>query len=837
MSATRNLRQVCADGLGVEPQAPFFTWLWRLFVLPPGQARALPAPLRWLAAFGLGLLVRGLEVRDPQRPRDWLRALLLRPQSDRPGPSPISLLALHVWRWLPAPLRARTLEWRRRIAGFDAVPHLIQAEGASHQLLDHPYTGYALIAAGAGMLLLAATTPFALGQQMTIFLSMWVVSIYVRRLPGNAPTLMLVMFSLLASARYIWWRLTQTLELQGLASNILGMGLVAAETYTWLIMLLGYVQNAWPLQRRPQPLPADVRLWPTVDVYVPTYNEPLAVVKPTLLAALSIDWPHDKLNVYLLDDGRRDSFRRYAEECGAHYVVRSGNAHAKAGNLNHALGVSKGEFIAIFDCDHVPVRSFLQTTMGWFLKDPLCAMVQTPHHFFSPDPFEKNLGTFRRVPNEGSLFYGLVQDGNDLWNSAFFCGSCAILRRAPLQQIGGIAVETVTEDAHTALKLHRRGYTTSYLGLTQAAGLATESLSGHVGQRIRWARGMAQIFRLDNPFLGKGLSLFQRLCYGNAMLHFFYGLPRLVFLSAPLAYLFFELHIINAAAPVLAAYVLPHLVQANLANSRMQGRFRHSFWAEAYETVLSWYIALPTTLAMINPRAGSFNVTAKGGLTQRSYFDWTISTPYVVLIGVNLIGALLAIPRLLYWNTYESGTVALNLAWTLFNLVMLGTAVGVAAESRQIRNSHRVPLRLPASLYLPDGRVIRCETEDYSTGGIGVRLPAPLTLPQGPLLHVAISRGESEFVFPCRVVAAIHTRIGLRLETLSDEQEKQLIGCTFGRADAWLDWSAGTPQDRPITSIGEVLLFGARGYVQLARGIADAITARWLRRRGDAVAH
>lgn len=90
----------------------------------------------------------------------------------------------------------------------------------------------------------------------------------------------------------------------------------------------------------------------------------------------------------------------------------------------------------------------------------------------------------------------------------FFCGSCAIIRRGPLEEIGGIAIETVTEDAHTALKLNRRGYSTAYLNITQAAGLATESLSAHIGQRIRWARGMAQIFRLDNPFLGKGLSFF-----------------------------------------------------------------------------------------------------------------------------------------------------------------------------------------------------------------------------------------------------------------------------------------------------------------------------------------
>lgn len=105
-------------------------------------------------------------------------------------------------------------------------------------------------------------------------------------------------------------------------------------------------------------------------------------------------------------------------------------------------------------------------------------------------------------------------------------------------EVGGIATETVTEDAHTALKLNRRGFNTAYLAIPQAAGLATESLSRHISQRIRWARGMVQIFRTDNPLFGKGLNLGQRICYLNAMMHFFYSLPRLVFLTAPLAYLF-----------------------------------------------------------------------------------------------------------------------------------------------------------------------------------------------------------------------------------------------------------------------------------------------------------
>lgn len=171
-------------------------------------------------------------------------------------------------------------------------------------------------------------------------------------------------------------------------------------------------------------------------------------------------------------------------------------------------------------------------------------MMQTPHHFFSPDPFERNLGRFRRTPNEGTLFYGLLQDGNDMWDATFFCGSCAVLRRTALDEVGGIAVETVTEDAHTSLRLHRRGWTSAYIRIPQAAGLATESLSAHIGQRIRWARGMVQIFRLDNPLFGKGLKLAQRICYANAMLHFLSGIPRLIFLTAPLAFLLMHAYII-----------------------------------------------------------------------------------------------------------------------------------------------------------------------------------------------------------------------------------------------------------------------------------------------------
>src|SRR6202021_199257 len=105
--------------------------------------------------------------------------------------------------------------------------------------------------------------------------------------------------------------------------------------------------------------------------------------------------------------------------------------------------------------------------------------------------------------------------------------------------VGGIATETVTEDAHTSLRLQMKGWNTAYINIPQAAGLATERLSGHVRQRVRWARGMVQILRIENPLLARGLKPAQRLCYFNAMAHFLCALPRLIFLTAPLAYLIF----------------------------------------------------------------------------------------------------------------------------------------------------------------------------------------------------------------------------------------------------------------------------------------------------------
>ncbi len=675
------------------------------------------------------------------------------------------------------------------------------------------------------------TAPLTLGWQAATGGLMVAVALVLKRPKDAVWVLAMMALSLLASTRYLYWRLTQTLPLGqqfGVLDLFLSTGLVVAELYAYIILFLGFIQTAWPLNRKPAPLPDDPSVWPSVDIFIPSYNEPLSVVRPTVLAALALDWPADKFKVYVLDDGRREEFRLFCEEVGATHKIRPDNKHAKAGNINTALKTTDGDFIAIFDCDHIPTRSFLQLAMGTMVADPKMALVQTPHHFFSPDPFERNLRTFRQVPNEGELFYGLIQDGNDLWDATFFCGSCAVLRRPALIEIGGIAVETVTEDAHTSLRMHSRGWRSAYINIPQAAGLATESLSAHVGQRIRWARGMAQIFRVDNPFLMKGLRWGQRICYANAMLHFFYGLPRFIFLTSPLAYLLLNAQIIKAQGLMVLAFAAPHVVLATITNSRIQGAFRHSFWSEIYETVLATFILGPTLLAVINPKLGKFNVTAKGGIVDADYFDKDIAKPYYLLYLLNLAGLIIGIVRLVAGEAH-SDTLLLNLGWTLYNLIILGGALAVAGEKRQLRSAVRVRTRIAAAVRLQgSAETFETSTADLSSSGAQLLIPDGFNTEAGSVVEVLLVPERSDIWIAADVRRASHGLLAVQFQALDVDQEQSLIYALFGRADAWIRWRENRAQDRPLHALAHVSRLGLVGTYEFGRWFGRTVVAKVL---------
>ncbi|MBB2205538.1 UDP-forming cellulose synthase catalytic subunit [Gluconacetobacter takamatsuzukensis] len=695
----------------------------------------------------------------------------------------------------------------------------------------HAILGFFVFLGGAATIM-AGMALLSDDAQMIVTIVGIVLFFVVNRYPGGEATLFLQVMSLVVSFRYLAWRLTETLEFNTLLQTVLGTALCAAELYALMMLLLSYFQTIRPLERKPVPMPPDPTRWPEIDVYVPTYNEDLQIVRATVLACATMDWPADKLNVYILDDGHRPEFLEFARQAGVGYISRPDNTHAKAGNLNYAMEQTHGEYIAIFDCDHIPVRAFLQVTIGWFLVDPALGMMQTPHHFYSPDPFQRNLSRGHNVPPEGNMFYGLLQDGNDFWNAAFFCGSCAVLRRTALRQVGGIATETVTEDCHTALKLQRKGWSTAFLRMPLAAGLATERLILHIGQRMRWARGMLQILRMDNPLLGPGLTVAQRLCYFSSMAGFLFAIPRLIFLAAPLAYLLFSQTLIAASPEALFAYAMPHFFHSIATSARVNKNWRYSFWSEIYETVLALFLVRVTLVTMLFPRRGKFNVTEKGGILDRSYMDWRALYPTLVFGGFLLSGLLWGAVRLAFGHNDAIVLKALwmNEVWISVSLIIVLAAITVGRETRQLRYGARIHTALPLTVRGADGRITRGTTSDISRGGCRTYLNlADLGgITAGSPIHVLLE--DHEAPIPARVLSVQNGVTNIEWKPANIRDEARIIRFVFGRADAWTNWG-DYPPDRPLRSLWMVIssiraLFSRGDRPASTRHNPSAIAAR-----------
>ena len=250
---------------------------------------------------------------------------------------------------------------------------------------------------------------------------------------------------------------------------------------------------------------------PTVDVYIPTYNEPIEVLEKTITGALFLDYPN--LRVWVLDDGRRSWLKDFCEAKGAGYITRPDNAHAKAGNINHALAQTDAEFVAIFDADFIPQRNFLLRTMGFF-EDPVVGIVQVPHAFYNHDPMQANLALRKTLPDDQRFFFEAIMPSRDGWDAAFCCGSNSVTRRAALRAVGDVLPTTsITEDMLLSLAMLKQGYVTRYLCERLAFGLAPESLKAFFVQRQRWARGAMQIMYLPEGPLGRNIRLMHRLLF------------------------------------------------------------------------------------------------------------------------------------------------------------------------------------------------------------------------------------------------------------------------------------------------------------------------------------
>jgi len=562
--------------------------------------------------------------------------------------------------------------------------------------------------------------PINLATQLSLGISVLILVAILKHFKVGGPWRLVVVG--LCSAvvlRYVYWRTTQTIPpVSQLQNFIPGILLYMAELYSVMMLALSVFVVSLPRISPDRVEVAEGDLL-SVDVFIPSYNEDANLLANTIAAAVNMDYPKDKLTIWLLDDGgtdqkcgspdllgsrrateRRATLRALCADFGINYLTRARNEHAKAGNLNNGLAHSKGELIAVFDADHAPARNFLTQTVGYFVKNRKLFLVQTPHFFINPDPVERNLRTFNQMPSENEMFYGMIQRGLDKWNAAFFCGSAALLSREALSTTNGFSGVSITEDCETAVNLHAQGWESVYIDRPLIAGLQPATFASFIGQRSRWAQGMMQILRYRFPPFLPGLKLPQRLCYMSSTLFWLFPFARMTFLVAPLFYLFFDLQIFVASGGEFLAYTSIYLLINLLLQNYLYGNYRWPWISELYEYVQSVHLFPAIISVLLNPKKPTFNVTAKDESITVSRLS-EISRPFFIIFIVLVIALFYAAYRV-YTEPYKADVLIVVGGWTLLNLIMAGCALGVVSERGEWSSTVRVKVTRRSSVLIND---------------------------------------------------------------------------------------------------------------------------------------
>ncbi|MBM0126469.1 glycosyltransferase [Pimelobacter simplex] len=541
---------------------------------------------------------------------------------------------------------------------------------------------------------------------------------------------------------YLTWRIADTLPPSGWNRTAAWI-LVGFEAIP-LVGLFVRLVTLWNLDSRVPPPATTPR---RVAVMIPTYNEPVEVIAPTIAAACQLEPAHE---TWVLDDGDRDWVAELCRTYGARYVRRPVHDHAKAGNMNHALdlmareaeaGAPEIDVIAVLDCDHVPLPHFLTATLGWF-EDPEVALVQGPQEFYNAGAFDDDGVT----GEQGLFFHVLMAARNHDGAGPFWCGSTSLLRTRALQEVGGVATDTIVEDMHTTLQLIKQGWKTVYHHQTLAVGLAPATAEQYLLQRRRWGMGAMQVLSRERLWAARRwLSWRNYYEYLSGTLWWLEGVGTVAVFAVPTAILLSGAQTSTAGAGTFAA------VFAAMFALRVWGLrrlFRHhlqlgpAFALRVFRIPVGlscgWWLLTRRTLA--------FEVTPKAGSEQRTRGRVPGVLRVLTALAVVVLGyAAAGVAGLVPWRSTAGATLT-SAAWLLIaaGALALGMRRIVSpAYATSRRNAYRVGIRAAVEIEGIEGELV-----DISTGGAAVRFPrsltvgpadeVKLTLPDAPpvLLHV-----------------------------------------------------------------------------------------------------
>jgi cellulose synthase (UDP-forming) len=580
------------------------------------------------------------------------------------------------------------------------------------------------------------------------------------------------------SWRYVVWRFTDTLApLDWTADALFSWGFASLEALTVLSSSMAFIILSRVKERTPEAdqhsgwwLPGQP---PQVDIFITTYNEKLEILERTIVGAKAVRFP--RLRVLVLDDGRRDWLREACERHGVGYIARSDNAHAKAGNINHALAertrdADRPDFVAVLDADFVPHVDFIDRAVALF-HDPGVGLVQTPQHFFNPDPIQHNLGISSAYPDEQRHFFDNVEPARDAWGIAICCGTSSVMRVRAVERIGWLPTESVTEDFLLTLKLAENGWRTVYLNEPLTEGLAPEGLREYVVQRGRWCLGLMQIVRNSyNPIGSHRLSLMHRVSIFDSLLYWITTFPfRIASLICPLLYWWAGVTIVNASLVDIASYYVPYYLAVLAALNWLSKGLFIPVLNDVAQLIAAGPVCRASALGLLTKGPHKFSVTAKGGDRARIVIQWSFMRTFLILFGLTVGGLILPLRSDFIFNTSSAASdgLAIVMFWSVYNILVLLVAIAVCIERPRYNRPQR---------QVPEPITLTIEDEKHrgwliNLGPEGARISGPFGLALGATGRLTLPAiGDVE----ARVLAP--TRDGYRLKfSPTTTQRAQII--------------------------------------------------------------
>ena len=629
----------------------------------------------------------------------------------------------------------------------------------------------------------------------------WVI-MRVSPIPRTWSRAVVVGILLMLVTRYLLWRSLTTLNVSDPLDGVFSIGLFLLEIFLLLTNILQLFLMLWVKDRRPEAnrLAIDVvegRFTPSVDILIPTYNEPAYILKRTVIGCQALDYAHKK--IYLLDDTRREEIRQLAEKLGCEYITRPNNFHAKAGNLNHALAYTQGEFIVVFDADFIPTKNFLIRTVG-FCQDPTVALVQTPQSYYNADPIARNLGLDNVITPEEEVFYRQIEPLKDGAGSVVCSGTSFVVRRSALEHAGGFVTESLSEDYFTGIQLSAKGYRLVYLNEKLSAGLAAENISAYATQRLRWARGTLQAFFIDsNPLTIPGLNPLQRLAHLEGLLNWFSSIPRIGFLLMPLAYSFLGVIPIRASVPEMLYFFMPYYLVQLTVFSWLNHRSRSALLSDIYSLVLAFPLVLTIIQVMLFPFSKGFNVTAKGTMSDRFSFNWKLALPLVLLFIPNAISLWHVLGTCLIQVQMHASEpeiiqhfkgLGIGWIWSAYNLLIMSITLLILLDAPKSDRYQWFDLRRLVRLAI-DGQIFWGVTTFISEVGVHVdmtqaRFPSLIS---GETVPVTLKIMEDNLRLQGQITSVDFSNefpsVHIRFDKLALPQHRCLVEMLFCRPGQW----------------------------------------------------